>query len=176
MSNLSNSAAYEQALATKQVVVRKWWKNENSSKNQVSVQFQQIVPRVSQDGEVDSLLADAQGISTESRPTAIFSLAEEVAMRVLGAVEGNCYEEGKKIILGKTIFPNTKTLGIQVVQSFERNENRPNQEPVVNPITGEVKIILGREVYQHEQLVAGVGSFTPMTEELAKELLNIMEE
>ena len=37
--------AYSNALTTGQVVVRKWWVNTNSAKNQITVQFQQEVER-----------------------------------------------------------------------------------------------------------------------------------
>jgi hypothetical protein len=164
-----NSSQYEQALASGQVIVRKWWRNENSSKDQISVQFQQELERNESDPS-SALLADSQGITGKARPTAIRSFAAQVIIDKLGSDEGNCIEEGQPIHMAKKLFPSVPVLGIQVVQTFEPNELRKNHAPVVNPTTGEVKMILGREVYQHEELIAGPGSFSAMTEAKAKEI------
>jgi len=167
-----NQPAYEQALLTGKLLVRKWWKNTNSDKEQISVQFQQEVPRknTSSATDVSSLVADAQGISNKARPTAIFSFKAEIAENILGSSEGDCIEEGNEIFFGKVLFPNAKMVGIQVIQTFSPNEFKSDHQPVINPLTGEIKAFFGRPVYQHEELIAGEGSFTPMTAADAEEI------
>lgn len=156
------SNAYENALATGKVVVRRWWANAQSTKNQVSVQFQQEIDGPVTGNSVESaMIALEQGteaLGGKQRPTAIRSLSAEQAIKLLGSIEGNCYEEGKAIKYADEVygFPT----GIEVIENFDKNPFSKNQQPKSNPSTGEVVTAmhagLGMKmpVYRHTKLTA----------------------
>lgn len=151
---------FQTALTTGKVVVRRWWKNTNSSKNQVSVQFMQQIERPSDNS---SLVAIAQGTPSVQTVTAIFSFAEDVALDHLGSTEGS-FVDGGQPIFAEDIFG--MEINIQVTENFTRNPYAPNQEPKINPSTGEVVMSFDPEtrtdspVYRHTELVSGAASHT----------------
>jgi len=157
---MSNS--YENALATGKTVVRRWWANTRSTKNQVSVQFQQEITGPVTSSSMDSvMIALEQG--TESlggtqRPTAIRSLSAEQAIKLLGAMEGSCNQEGDAVIFADDLygFPT----GIEVKEDFEKNPYSASQQPKSNPSTGEIVTAKNpangalMPVYRHTKLTA----------------------
>ena len=151
---------FQTALATGKVVVRRWWKNANSSKNQVSVQFIQQIERPSDNS---SLVAIAQGTPSVQTVTAIFSFAEDVALDHLGSTEGS-FVEGGQPIFAEDIFG--MDINIQVTENFTKNPFSAGQEPKINPSTGEVVVAFDpetrtdRPVYRHTELVSGTASHT----------------
>ena len=157
---MSNS--YENALATGKTVVRRWWANARSTKNQVSVQFQQEIDGPANAANVDSqMIALEQGteaLGGKQRPTAIRSVSAEQAVKLLGSIEGNCYEEGNKVIFADDVYGFAT--GIEVKEDFTKNPYSNNQQPKSNPSTGEVVTAVNSvtgtamPVYRHTKLTA----------------------
>ena len=90
--------AYENALATGQVVVRRWWFNTSSSKNQVTVQFAQAVERpASSAADANSALIaleqGTEGISNTTTVTALRSIDADRAQAFFGSTEGTLCKE-----------------------------------------------------------------------------------
>tara|TARA_B100002019_G_scaffold286076_1_gene295984 strand:+ start:1227 stop:1991 length:765 start_codon:yes stop_codon:yes gene_type:complete len=156
------SNAYENALATGKTVVRRWWANARSTKNQVSVQFQQEIDGPVTASSLDSvMIALEQGteaLGGKQRPTAIRSMSAEQAIKLLGAMEGSCNQEGDAIIYADDVygFPT----GIEVKENFEKNPYSASQQPKSNPSTGEVITAVNpangahMPVYRHTKLTA----------------------
>lgn len=149
------SPAIEEALLTGACLVRKAWVNENSTKNQLSVQFMQRIETPS-DGTSNKLIGIAQGGSSIpdagfTRATTILSFDIETA-KGLGIEPGD-YSQGEKAMLANDVFGTE--VNIQVVENFEANPNAAQQTPKINPSTGDVVLSGGQEVYRHTELVEG---------------------
>lgn len=146
------------ALDSGKVVVRRWWYNTNSSKDQVTVQFIQQVERP---GDTSSLVAIAQGSTNKQTVTALFSFNADVAQAHLGSTEGSFVEEGQPIF-ASSIWG--QEVNIQVTENFTPNPYSKSHEPKINPGTGEVVTAYNGEtgqddpVYRHTELVAGPAS------------------
>lgn len=159
--------AYTDALATGQVVIRKWWYNANSAKNQITVQFQQQVERPSTASSANSLLISLeQGTESLSNTTAVTALRSFNADKVsafLGSREGQSTEAGDVKFandLYKSLgLPADIDLSIQVTENFEKNPYSSSHQPKKNPSTGEVVTALNpvtgtnMPVYRHTDLV-----------------------
>lgn len=149
---------FTSALNTGKVVVRRWWVNTQSEKDQISVQFQQEIEK----GEDDnSLMAIAQGSSSKQRPTTIYSFKADVAKAHLGSTEGSF------VVEGQPVFANDiwgKEINIQVTENFTPNPYSKSHQPKVNPGTGEVVTAYNgdtqkdEEVYRHTELIGGVAN------------------
>jgi hypothetical protein len=146
---------FTNALSTGKVVVRRWWVNTQSEKDQISVQFQQEIEKEEDD---NSLMAIAQGSSSKQRPTAIYSFKADVAKAHLGSTEGSF------VVEGQPVFANDiwgKEINIQVTENFTPNPYSKSHQPKVNPGTGEVVTSFNPEtkqdepVYRHTDLVSG---------------------
>ena len=156
------SNAYENALTTGKTVVRRWWVNPRSTKNQVSVQYAQQIERPATASSVESkMIALEQGtpdLGNKTGVTAIRSLSAEQAVKIFGAMEGTCYNDGDKLYFADDIYGFAT--GIEVVENFERNPYSSSQEPKVNPSTGEVVKAFNSAtgtnmpVYRHTKLTA----------------------
>jgi hypothetical protein len=136
--------AYENALTTGKVVIRKWWFNTNSTKNQISVQFQQAVERPANNAStVNSMLISLEqgtdALGTHTRVTALRSFAAD-----------------KAAAIG---LPAGTQLAVQVTENFTKNPYSKTQSPKINPSTGEVVVATNPEtgtqmpVYRHSDLV-----------------------
>lgn len=165
-----NHPAYDSALATGKVVVRRFWKNQNSTKNQLSVQFQQEIEREPTEVGSDNFLvglAQAGAIGNKTRPTAIFSFEATRAAQILGSEEGSCFDGSTAVVYADQFFAKLaeasgqkfeETLGIQITENFEKNPYSESQQPKVNPTTGEIIMAVnpatGTEmpVYRHTKL------------------------
>jgi hypothetical protein len=147
---------FQEALETGRVVVRRWWPNTNSSNNQVTVQFFQLVQ--TGDGK-PNLIAIAQGVPTGNIVSALFSFNADVVEHLLGSTEGSFVEEGQPVY-GDDLFGTE--VNIQVTENFIKNPYAKKQEPKLNPSTGEVVMATNPEtnqmepVYRHTELVAGI--------------------
>jgi len=159
--------AYENALATGQVVVRRWWFNTNSSRNQVTVQFAQRIERPATAASSNSLLISleqgTEGIGNETTVTALRSFSAEQAQSFFGSTEGTCMEGGD-VHFANDLY---KSLGggsdvdvaIQVKENFARNKYSQTQQPKSNPSTGEIVTALNpttgtqMPVYRHTDIV-----------------------
>lgn len=156
------STAYQNALTTGKTVVRRWWVNPRSTKNQVSVQFAQQIERPATASSIESkMIAFEQGtpeLGNTTGVTAIRSLSAEQAVKIFGAMEGTCYNDGDKLHYADDVYGFAT--GIEVVENFERNPYSSSQEPKVNPSTGEVVKALNpatgtsMPVYRHTKLTA----------------------
>jgi hypothetical protein len=156
------SQSYENALTTGKVVVRRWWANTRSTKNQVSVQFQQEIESPKTSSSMDSaMIALEQGtdaLGGTQRPTAIRSLSAEQAIKLLGAIEGSSNQEGDAIVYADDLYGFVT--GIEVKENFEKNPYSAAQEPKSNPSTGEIVTAINpangalMPVYRHTKLTA----------------------
>jgi len=159
--------AYENALATGQVVIRKWWVNTNSSKNQITVQFQQEVERPASAASTNSLLISleqgTEALGNTTRVTALRSFNADKAAAILGSREGDATQGGETMFANDFYAqlgaPAGTELAVQVTENFEKNPYSKTQTPKVNPSTGEVVMAhndsTGTEmpVYRHTDLV-----------------------
>lgn len=160
--------AYENALATGQVVVRRWWFNTNSSKNQVTVQFAQAVERpASSAADANSTLIaleqGTEGISNMTTVTALRSIDAARAQAFFGSTEGNSVEGGT-VYFANDLYKSLGAaadvdLAIQITENFEKNPYSKTQQPKSNPSTGEVVVALNpatgthMPVYRHTDLM-----------------------
>lgn len=163
--------AYDSALTTGEVVIRKWWFNTNSTKNQMSLQFQQEVERPANAQQTSSLLIGLaqgqEGLGNVTRATALMSFDANIAASVLGSKEGDA-TMGSPVFAAENFFKvlaenagkefNTK-LAIQVTENFAKNPYAKKQSPKINPQSGEIIKSLNPEtgtempVYRHTELV-----------------------
>lgn len=159
--------AYENALATGKVVVRKWWVNTNSQNNQVTVQFQQAVERPQDNvSSLNSLLIGLeQGseIGNTTRVTALRSFNADNVAAVLGSKQGDA-TMGSNVMFANDLYralglPEDIDVAIQVTENFEKNPKSATQTPKVNPSTGEVVVATNPKtntqmpVYRHTDIV-----------------------
>jgi len=163
-----SNPAYENALATGKVVIRKWWFNTNSTKNQMTVQFQQAVERPANDaGTANSLLISleqgTEALGTHTRVTALRSFNADKASAVLQSREGDA-TMGSPVMFAEDFYeelgmPAGTQLAIQVTENFEKNPYSSSHEPKVNPSSGEIVVatnpVTGTQmpVYRHTDLV-----------------------
>ena len=159
--------AYDQALTTGKVVIRKWWFNTNSTKNQMSVQFQQEVERPENASAANSVLISleqgTESLGNVTRVTALRSFEANKASAILGSREGDA-TMGSPVMMAEDFYqrlglPADTQLSIQVTENFEKNPRSKTQTPKVNPSTKEVVVatnpLTGTQmpVYRHTDLV-----------------------
>lgn len=160
--------AYENALTTGKVVVRKWWVNTNSQNDQITVQFQQEIERPQNDaGSINSLLIGleqgSESLGNTTRVTALRSFNANQAATVLGSKQGDS-TMGGSVMFANDLYhalglPADIDLAIQVTENFTKNPKAPSQTPKVNPTTGEVVVATNPEtntqmpVYRHTDIV-----------------------
>jgi len=160
--------AYENALATGQVVVRRWWFNTNSSKNQVTVQFAQQVERPASSAadaasQLISLEQGTEGIGNTTTVTALRSIDADRAQAFFGSTEGNAMQGGA-VHMANDLYKSLGAaadvdLAIQITENFEKNPYSKTQTPKSNPSTGEVVTALNpatgthMPVYRHTDLM-----------------------
>ena len=159
--------AYENALATGQVVIRRWWFNTNSSRNQVTVQFAQRIERpataASGNSQLIALEQGLEGLANETTVTALRSFNAEQAQAFFGSTEGDCMQGGTVYFandLYKSLSGGSNVdVAVQVKENFTRNKYSQTQQPKSNPSTGEVVTALNpatgtpMPVYRHTDLV-----------------------
>lgn len=163
-----NQKAYENALDTGKCVIRRSWVNTNSSKNQVTVQFQQMVERPATDASAatSALIALEQGtdaLGTHTYVTALRSFNADKIREVLGTDTVDFYKSGTPVfandLYAKLGAPEGLEFGIKVTENFEKNPYSKTQTPKVNPSTGEVVVATNpatgtqMPVYRHTDLV-----------------------
>lgn len=159
--------AYDQALTTGKVVIRKWWFNTNSTKNQMTLQFQQAVEKpdsqVSANSMLISLEQGTEPLGNTTNVTALRSINADKATAILGSREGDA-TMGSPVIEANVFyeklgFPEGTEFAIQVTENFEKNQYSKTQSPKVNPSTDEVVVatnpVTGTQmpVYRHTELV-----------------------
>ena len=159
--------AYDQALTTGEVVIRKWWFNTNSTKNQMTLQFQQAVEKpdsqVSANSMLISLEQGTEPLGNTTNVTALRSINADKATAILGSREGDA-TMGSPVIEANVFYeklgfpPGTK-FAIQVTENFEKNPYSNSHSPKVNPTTDEVVVATNpatgtqMPVYRHTELV-----------------------
>jgi len=163
-----NQKAYENALNTGKCVIRRSWVNQNSSKNQVTVQFQQMVERPATDAAsaTSALIALEQGtdaLGTHTYVTALRSFSADKIREVLGTDTVDFYQSGTPVfandLYAKLGAPEGMEFGIKVTENFEKNPYSKTQQPKANPSTGEVVVATNpatgtqMPVYRHTDLV-----------------------
>lgn len=145
------------ALDSGKVVVRRWWYNQHSEKDQVTVQFFQKIKAPSS-GDTKSLVAKAQGLSDGQIVSALFSFSRDVAESFLGSTEGS-FVTGGQPIFAEDFFG--EEVNIEVTENFTPNPYSKTHEPKMNPGTGEIITMYNPEtqqedpVYRHTELIAG---------------------
>ena len=170
---MSANPAYDQALTTGRVVVRKWFMNRNSTKNQITVQFQQAIERPTDDaaGANSMLISLEQGTDNLSKtyPTALRSFNATKAAAILQSMEGDA-SMGSPVIFADDLYahlgaPAGSTFAIQVTENFEKNPYSKTQTPKSNPTTGEIVVATNpatgtqMPVYRHTELVLASNCF-----------------
>lgn len=143
---------FQKALDNGDVIVRKAWINQNSFKDQMSVQFIQKIEK-STEGTANLLIGMAQGMGDLSKNlvTTIFSFKIDVA-ESLGLSEKD-YFESDEVIKASDIFKTE--VSIKVVENTTKNPLSMTQTPKINPVTGEVLEYKGKPIYRHTELVQG---------------------
>ena len=159
--------AYDSALTTGKVVIRKWWFNTNSTKNQMSLQFQQAVERPDNQVSVNSMLISleqgTEALGNTTNVTALRSFNADKASAILGSREGDA-TMGSPVLFASDFYeklglPAGVQLAIQVTENFDKNPYSKTQSPKVNPSTGEVVLATNpatgtqMPVYRHTDLV-----------------------
>lgn len=145
---------------TSTVKIRKIWTNTNSDKDQVSVQFSQEM-----EGSTASnpLINAAQGTSFgPTYPTTILSFKAEKAMEYFGTADVDYSDVEFADRPGVESFEEAVggPVAISIVENTERDPNRPNQEPKLNPQTGEVLLYDGSPIYRHTELTLAADAKT----------------
>ncbi len=163
-----NQKAYENALDTGKCAIRRTWVNTNSGKNQVTVQFQQMVERPATDAAsaTSALIALEQGtdaLGTHTYVTALRSFNADKIKEVLKSDTVDFYKSGTPVFANDLYAalgaPDGMEFGIQVTENFEKNPYSKTQTPKVNPSTGEVVVatnpVTGTQmpVYRHTDVV-----------------------
>lgn len=137
-------------------VVRKTWRNTNSGKNQVSVQFYQVVKRTIQTvGNALTLKAQGITINPVRKLTAIMSFNED-ALVAMGLKVDHDYSV-ENAPLATAVF-GLDEVNIEATESCMKNPRAENQQPVTNPTTGEIRTIEGNNVYLHTEVVPRVAN------------------
>lgn len=159
--------AYSDALATGQVVIRKWWFNSNSEKNQVTVQFQQAVERPASAASANSLLISleqgTEALGNTTNVTTLRSFNADKASAFLGSREGDS-TQGGDVKFANDLYkslgaPADIDLAVEVTENFEKNPYSKSHQPKKNPSTGEVVTAenpvtgTAMPVYRHTNLV-----------------------
>lgn len=149
----------QQGKSKSSVRIRKIWVNENSSKDQVTVQFAQLLEATASG---NALVAVAQGTNFgPNTATALLSFARTQAEKFFGTVSADYSDQPFESWPEPTAFvemlreqtgdPNT-TLEISVVENFTQNPETPAQTPKINPSTGEELSKNGQPIYRHTTL------------------------
>lgn len=141
---------------TSSVRIRKIWTNNNSDKDQVSVQFsQEMEGSVSQ----NALISAAQGTNFgPTVPTAILSFKTSKAQEYFGTTDADYSDMPFADRPGVEAFEEAVggQIAISIVENTERNPNQPNQTPKINPQTGEVLLHDGSPIYRHTEITLEV--------------------
>lgn len=152
---MNYSSNFNKALETGKVVVRRVWKNENSTKDQYSVQFMQQIKGEQADPS-RAIIALSQGISPFQLVTAIQSFAGSVIRSSLVGKhldkDGSAtFYDDEVVVFGKELLGID--LDIEVVENTTQNPMQPGQQAKINPSTGEVLTKDGKPIYRHTKLV-----------------------
>lgn len=180
--------AYSNALTTGQVVVRKWWVNTNSAKNQITVQFQQEVERPASAANANSLLISieqgTEALGNTTRVTSLRSFNADKAAAILGSREGDA-TMGSPVMFANDFYaklgaPAGTELAVQVTENFEKNPYSSSHQPKINPGSGEIVTAnnpatgTNMPVYRHTDLViASTCKHKFITTEQAEQPLSI---
>lgn len=129
--------------------------NPNSTKDQVTVLFKQLVDN---EGGANPLVAAAQG-SQQFRQNSVvvpFSFSSDMAIQYFGTTTFNGRDVEFDELPGIEKFEEVVgPVGLSVVENTTQDPNRPNQQPKCNPSTGEVLMHGGLPIFRHTSLVVG---------------------
>lgn len=170
---------FQNALATGKTLVRNVWVNENNS-DQVGIQFMQQIE--TSEGVSPSLAL--QGIKSTRKLTVIASAKKET-LEAVGLKIQN-YAETDEVLFANDLY---KSLGVtqDVNISLEENHDKYVRtatgtiayrkdgssielEPKVNPTSGEVVKVNGKEVYAHTSISFGMPKRTFLRNESVQQL------
>ena len=166
-SNMGNTS-YQSSLETGKVVIRKWWFNQNSEKNQCSVQFQQQVEKPTSNNSVEDVLISieqgSQGFGNTTNVTAIRSYNADRIAELLGSTIGDCTAPGATQHFADILYTmedgTIVDTGVEVTENFTKNPYSTSQTPKVNPKTGEIVTAVNpvngalMPVYRHTKLTS----------------------
>lgn len=141
MSNQKDSA----------VRIRRIFRNENSEKNQYTVQFAQRIETPSNSG-TSKILSLAQGFEVGSGlVTALFSFEGDACQRFFGTLEmDNSDTEFETWPTADLLEAELKEkLSISVVENTTQNPATPNQTAKINPKTQAVLAKGGQPIFRH---------------------------
>lgn len=142
-------------------VVRRTWTNQNSAKDQVNVQFFQVVDRpVSGTFNALGLLSQGITINPTRKLTAIKTFKRQAAID-MGLKIDHDYMDGQAP-LAESLF-GIKDVNIELTESCTKNPMSPNQAPSANPTSGEVRRVKdsqdqAHDVYNHTELIIGTAN------------------
>jgi len=148
-------AKYLALLATGVVVARRIWVNENSTKNQVTLQVAQKV-KLPEEATVlsNKIAALSQGFDPETvgynTVTSLISMKGDIAQKMLGTVNEDFSKSDKGIDVSALFGFKTE---IQVVENTIKNPKSTKQTPKINPSTEETLLYNGSPIYRHTALV-----------------------
>jgi len=162
------NTSYQTSLETGKVVIRKWWFNQNSDKNQCSVQFQQQVEKPTSNNSVEDVLISieqgSQGYGNTTNVTAIRSYNADRIAELLGSTIGDCTAPGAPQHFADILYTmedgTIVDTGVEVTENFTKNPYSTSQTPKVNPKTGEIVTAVNpingalMPVYRHTKLTS----------------------
>jgi hypothetical protein len=153
MNEVSYSQEFKAALKTGKVLVRQIFDNPNSTKNQATIQFVQMLPEgVGATGDSGEIVAALQGIpNLRQTVTSLMSVKKEV-LQAKGIAFGY-YCEDDNILTAEEIVGFD--INIQVKEDTVKNSLSPSQTPKKNPTTDEVLTYQGKPIYRHTTVVKG---------------------
>lgn len=140
-------------MSNQEVKIRKIWTNENSSKDQVTVQFVQKARGPLAVGKLAVIAQDLSSLGTGT-VTALFSMKSDVCQRLFGTTDADY--SNLEYDQMPSANPLAKELGealtISVVENTTQNPANPNQQPKINPVTQEILMSGGKPIYRHTTL------------------------
>lgn len=135
------------------VKIRKIWINENSQKDQVAIQFAQLVRGPSALSKLAQVAQDMQSLGS-GLVTTVFSMKREVAERLFGTSNADYSNQDFDQWPEATALVEElgEKLAISVIENTVQNPAQPNQQPKINPATGETLTSGGKPIYRHTTL------------------------
>lgn len=158
---------FKEALETGLVILVKAWRNANSTKDQVSLQFFQKV-EVPANDNVSLLVSLAQGQQDAGKNivSVVFPAKREVAETWIGEEipegDGISFRERDTAIFAKDMFGVDINIGVD--ENHDENEYDAEGNVVrvieakINPTTKEEVLVDGKPVYRHTFLEIGEAS------------------
>jgi hypothetical protein len=132
---------------TSELRIRRIFANENSTKNQVTVQFAQRTQ-----GGGNPLLALTQGINLEGTLTALVSFDADQCQKLFGTTKFDAKDVNNFETFMDVSGTPFASFTISVEENTTQNPANPNQTAKINPKTEQILTYGGKPIYRHTEL------------------------